>query len=189
MEARNLLGYFVWKITILRQKIIFFTILGGGRTGYAPPPGSAPEYNRGVMFVYLIFWVFGRQIYYWRKKYLQCRWRRKENKILPSFLAYGKQNLTRQVYVIWMWIDWYRKYQPAKPEYEVWWRVNEANESQTSYCVEQADIFQYQSYSHSDDMCIILKSNINTDTSIFVFSREKSHDSKYSKYASPKHRS
>jgi hypothetical protein len=56
-------------------------------------------------------------------------------------------------------------------------------QSQTSYSVEQADIFQYQSYSHSDDMFIILKSNINTDTSIFVFSREKSHDSKYSKYA------
>jgi hypothetical protein len=36
------------------------------------------------------------------------------------------------------------------------------------------------------DMFIILKSNINTDTSIFVFSREKLHDSKYSKDASPK---
>ena len=66
--------------------------------------------------------------------------------------------------------------------------MSEANESQASYYVEQADIFQYQSYSHSDDMFIILKSNINTDTSIFVFSREKSHDSKYSKYTSPKHR-
>jgi hypothetical protein len=53
------------------------------------------------------------------------------------------------------------------------WRVSEANESQASYSVEQADIFQY--HSHSDDMFIILKSNINTDTSIFVFSREKSH--------------
>ena len=77
----------------------------------------------------------------------------------------------------------------TEPEYEAWWRVSEANESQTSYSVEQADIFRYQSYSHSDDMFIILKSNINTDTSIFVFSREKSHDSKYSKYASPKHSS
>jgi hypothetical protein len=57
--------------------------------------------------------------------------------------------------------------------------VSEANESQTSYSVEQADIFQYQSYSHSDDMFIILKSNINTDTSIFVFLQEKLHDSKY----------
>jgi hypothetical protein len=28
-EARKFLGYFVWKITILRQKIIFFPILGG----------------------------------------------------------------------------------------------------------------------------------------------------------------
>jgi hypothetical protein len=30
------MGYFVWQITILRQKIIFFPILGGGRAGYAP---------------------------------------------------------------------------------------------------------------------------------------------------------
>jgi hypothetical protein len=67
--------------------------------------------------------------------------------------------------------------------------VSEANESQASYAVEQADIFQFQSYSHSDDMFIILKSNINTDTSIFVFSREKSNDSIYSKYASSKHSS
>ena len=29
MEARTFLGYFVWKIMILRQKIIFFPILGG----------------------------------------------------------------------------------------------------------------------------------------------------------------
>jgi hypothetical protein len=28
-EARNIFGYFMWKITILRQKIIFFPILGG----------------------------------------------------------------------------------------------------------------------------------------------------------------
>jgi hypothetical protein len=47
--------------------------------------------------------------------------------------------------------------------------VSEANESQTSNSVEQADIFQYQSYSHSHDIFIILKSNINTDTSVFVF--------------------
>jgi hypothetical protein len=31
--------------------------------------------------------------------------------------------------------------------------VSEAYESQASYSVEQADIFQYQSYSHSDDIC------------------------------------
>ena len=40
-EARNILGYFVWKITILRQQIIFFTILGGGAPG-APPPLDPP---------------------------------------------------------------------------------------------------------------------------------------------------
>ena len=36
-EVRKLLGYFVWKITILRQKIICFPILWGARTGCAPP--------------------------------------------------------------------------------------------------------------------------------------------------------
>ena len=30
-QAQNLLGYFVWKITILCQKIIFFPIAEGGR--------------------------------------------------------------------------------------------------------------------------------------------------------------
>jgi hypothetical protein len=35
-EARKFLGYFVWKITILRQKILFFSILGGRAPG-APP--------------------------------------------------------------------------------------------------------------------------------------------------------
>jgi hypothetical protein len=52
-------------------------------------------------------------------------------------------------------------YQPAEPEYEAWWRMSEAYESPSSYSVEQDDIFQYQSYSHSGDMFIILKSNIN----------------------------
>jgi hypothetical protein len=36
-EARKCLGYFVWKITILCQKIILFPVLG-----CALPPGSAP---------------------------------------------------------------------------------------------------------------------------------------------------
>jgi hypothetical protein len=35
-EARKCLGYFVWKITILRQKFIFFPILGG-RPPLDPP--------------------------------------------------------------------------------------------------------------------------------------------------------
>jgi hypothetical protein len=47
------------------------------------------------------------------------------------------------------------------------------------YSVEQTDIFQHQSYSHSGDIFIILKSTIYTDTSIFVSSREKIYDSKY----------
>ena len=55
--------------------------------------------------------------------------------------------------------------------------MNEANESQTSYSIEQADIFQYQSYSHSDDMRIILKSNINTSTStrVYLYFHGKNH--------------
>jgi hypothetical protein len=45
-EARTFLGYFVWQITILRQKIIFFPILGGRAPGAPPPPpGSAPVYT------------------------------------------------------------------------------------------------------------------------------------------------
>ena len=41
-EARKFLGYFVWKITILRQKILFFPILGGGTRRVHPPPESTP---------------------------------------------------------------------------------------------------------------------------------------------------
>ena len=47
-EARKVLGI-VWKITILRQKILFFPILGGARAG-CPPPGSAPAYKRGDLY-------------------------------------------------------------------------------------------------------------------------------------------
>jgi hypothetical protein len=36
--VRKFLGYFVWKITILRKKIIFFPILGGG----GGAPGALP---------------------------------------------------------------------------------------------------------------------------------------------------
>ena len=54
-------------------------------------------------------------------------------------------------------------FSPQQPIGYLPWRVSEANESQTSYSVEQANIFKYQSYSNSDDMFIILKSNINTD--------------------------
>jgi hypothetical protein len=37
-EARKLFGYFVWKITILRNKIIFFSNFRGHATGAPPPP-------------------------------------------------------------------------------------------------------------------------------------------------------
>ena len=66
-----------------------------------------------------------------------------------------------------------------------------ANESQASYSIEQADISQYQSYLHSDDKFVILKSNINTDIwyiywfRYLYFRGEKSHDSKYSSAFAP----
>ena len=52
--------------------------------------------------------------------------------------------------------------------------MSEANESQASYSVEQADIFQYQRYPHSDDMFIILKSNINT-IHLYLYFRGENH--------------
>jgi hypothetical protein len=39
---REKFGVFRVKITILRQKILFFPILGGARAG-CDPPGSAPD--------------------------------------------------------------------------------------------------------------------------------------------------
>ena len=36
-EARKFLGYFMWKITILHQQIIFFPILGGVARRVRPP--------------------------------------------------------------------------------------------------------------------------------------------------------
>jgi hypothetical protein len=120
-----------------------------------------------------IMWFFTRKykyrcirVYFWFKddKHVIWMWIRlilKNISLLDRIWSLWLTSLNNKllstnlyVYVIWMWIDWYRKYQPAEPEYEVWWRVSKANESQTSYSVEQADIFQYQSYSHSDDMFI-----------------------------------
>ena len=65
-EARKFLGYFVWKITILRQKIIFFPIAEGGAKGisceksrfYAKksyffpiPPPPRPESAPALYFI------------------------------------------------------------------------------------------------------------------------------------------
>jgi hypothetical protein len=52
-EAQKFLGYFVWKIMILRQKIIFCSNFRGGggvRTGCAPTPGSAPGKANVILF-------------------------------------------------------------------------------------------------------------------------------------------
>jgi hypothetical protein len=41
-EVRKYLRYFVWKITILRQKIIFFSNFRGGARRVRPPPLDSP---------------------------------------------------------------------------------------------------------------------------------------------------
>jgi hypothetical protein len=51
-EARKFLGYFVWKITILRQKIIFFSnFRGEARAGCAPPPLDPPLLSTGIVHI------------------------------------------------------------------------------------------------------------------------------------------
>ena len=82
--------------------------------------------------------------------------------------------------------DWYWKISACSTEYEVCDLFASLTRQQTAYSGSACWYFRYQSihiqitytyqsYSHSDDMFIILKSNINTDTSIFVFSRGKSY--------------
>ena len=44
-EARKSLGYFVWKITILRQKIMFFSNFRGGPHAWCAPPPLDPPLN------------------------------------------------------------------------------------------------------------------------------------------------
>ena len=62
-------GYFVWKITILRQQIIFFPILGGGggarRAPGAPPlpPGSAPATRNSISSDYFCGHLYNMGIY------------------------------------------------------------------------------------------------------------------------------
>ena len=48
-EARKILGCFVWKITILCQKIIFFPILGGGARRVRPSPWIRPWFLRFLL--------------------------------------------------------------------------------------------------------------------------------------------
>ena len=63
-----MLGYFVWKITILLKKIIFFPILGGGgRIGCTPPWIRPCIYNRVTSLVkhnpvYITEWPLLRKI-------------------------------------------------------------------------------------------------------------------------------
>ena len=59
---RAFLGYFVWKITILRKKIIFFPILGGTRAGCTPPPPPPPP-GPAPGSCYLLY-VYVNKIYF-----------------------------------------------------------------------------------------------------------------------------
>jgi hypothetical protein len=50
LDARKCLRYFVWKFTILRQKINFFQILGGARAGCAPlNPPLVSSVNKSIL--------------------------------------------------------------------------------------------------------------------------------------------
>ena len=57
-EARKFLRYFVWKITILRQKIIFFPILEGRAPGAPPPPPPTPWIRPWNMCFFEPTWPF-----------------------------------------------------------------------------------------------------------------------------------
>ena len=61
-EARKFLGYFVRKITILRQKIIFFPILGGGGCAPgAPPPLDPPlliTIKNSIVVNAIVTWMY-----------------------------------------------------------------------------------------------------------------------------------
>jgi hypothetical protein len=84
-----------------------------------------------TMFWGSVFWIF-RIMWFFPQKYkyrcirVYAWW---EIKLCCVFCF---ENVIWLVYVIWMWIDWYRKYQPVEPEYEACCGVREANESQTS---------------------------------------------------------
>ena len=54
-EAQKLLGYFVWKITILRQKIIFFPILRRCALCAPPAPDVSPLIVCKLAFIKNIF--------------------------------------------------------------------------------------------------------------------------------------
>jgi hypothetical protein len=70
------------------------------------------------------------------------------------------------------------KYQPVRQNMKFVTRSLSSLATKLHMLARPADIFGINQFT-----------NINTDTSIFVYSREKSHDSKYSKYASQKHSS
>ena len=53
-QARKFLGYFVWKITILRKQIIFFPILGGCAPVFVD---IWPFQKITVKYIYCIYWI------------------------------------------------------------------------------------------------------------------------------------
>jgi hypothetical protein len=60
-EARKCLGYFVWKITILRQKIILFPILGGAHPPLDPPLVTSLK-QRAFIYIYIAYGNLSRVV-------------------------------------------------------------------------------------------------------------------------------
>jgi hypothetical protein len=74
-----MLGYFVWKITILRQKIIFFPILGGAPG--TPPPLDPPLHSLmggTVVVVIVCSWIYNYNVisayHYYRCEFEPRSW-------------------------------------------------------------------------------------------------------------------
>jgi hypothetical protein len=95
-EARKFLGYFVWKITILRQKIIFFP---GGVT--PSPPGSAPDIHD-----YSLSWLgTGISVKNSYVKLVLCAQTQETNRNVVSAMRCNGQGISIEFNNKWFQID------------------------------------------------------------------------------------
>jgi hypothetical protein len=102
-RRENCLGYFVWKITILRPKILFFPILGGAAP--PPPPWIRPWFLWGDGDVCLLL-----DQYAWLDFIVPAHWNNSPrlDKSLPSntlswcFMLNGVSEYSKyQFHILW----------------------------------------------------------------------------------------